>query len=65
MTEDDVEISWAKLSTNITKAAEEALGKRQINKSSRKNTKPWFTEEIKSHREEKILPSIPESDHYL
>lgn len=53
MAEDDVETTWAKLSSSITKAAEEALGKRQINIGNRRNTKPWFTEEIKTLATEK------------
>lgn len=42
---DNTEGAWEKLITNTLKTAEEAYGKRKIQK--RTNETPWFTEEIK------------------
>lgn len=48
-----MQTAWKKLRLNIIGAAEEALGKRRINKSSKRRTKPWFKEEIKALSAEK------------
>ncbi|XP_056639351.1 craniofacial development protein 2-like [Diorhabda sublineata] len=51
--DDTVELARKRLSTNIRTAAEEALGKRKVKLNGKPNTKPWFTNEIKSLAEEK------------
>lgn len=48
-----METSWNKLRSNILEAAEEAMGKRKIYKSRKRNTKPWFTIEVKDLAAEK------------
>ncbi|XP_045467858.1 craniofacial development protein 2-like [Harmonia axyridis] len=50
---DDVESAWKKLRTNIITAAEEALGRRRTTSNGKRQTKPWFTEDVKTLAEEK------------
>lgn len=48
-----MEDSWSKINSNILKASEEAVRRRISNKSTKPNTKPWFTEEVKELANEK------------
>ena len=50
---DNVNQAWYKLKDNITSSAMEAIGKRTVRSNGRKNTKPWFTEEVKTLANEK------------
>ncbi|XP_065174094.1 uncharacterized protein [Atheta coriaria] len=54
--EDDVDKAWDKLKTNVTQAAEEALGSKEVKPYNPfgKRT-PWFTDEIKQKCKEKRL----------
>jgi len=51
--QDDVEASWEKVKLHIETAANEALGKRRINKNSNKHNAPWFAPEVKQMAREK------------
>ncbi|XP_055378928.1 craniofacial development protein 2-like [Condylostylus longicornis] len=51
--EEDVETAWKKVKENIENAANEALGKRKINKNANKTNTPWFTAEVKELATEK------------
>ncbi|XP_050456668.1 craniofacial development protein 2-like [Cataglyphis hispanica] len=51
--EDDVEDGWKKIKSHMTMAAEEALGKRRINKNADTQHKTWFTKEAKQLAKEK------------
>lgn len=46
-TEEDVKTSWNTQKHNTKSAAEEALGKRNINKNSKMATTPWYKIEVK------------------
>lgn len=45
--EDNVGTGWNKIKFNMTKAAEEALGRRKVNKNDNTQHKSWFTTEAK------------------
>jgi len=51
--QDDVEASWEKVKLHIDTAANEALGKRRINKNSNKFNTPWFSPGVKQMAREK------------
>lgn len=56
--EDSVDMAWNKIKQNIIHSAKEAIGQRKININGRKNTKPWFTEEVKDLSKEKKMAYI-------
>lgn len=46
--EDNVDMAWQKLKTNILEATTEAIGKRVVNvTNAKRNIKPWFCDEVK------------------
>lgn len=49
----DVEQAWEKIKNNILKSAGEAISTRRININGKRNSKPWFVEEVKVLAEEK------------
>ncbi|XP_050455169.1 craniofacial development protein 2-like [Cataglyphis hispanica] len=51
--DEDVEDGWKKIKSHMTMAAEEALGKRRINKNADTQHKTWFTKEAKQLAKEK------------
>lgn len=42
-----MELAWKKIRNNIIQSATEAVGFRTVDSNSKKNTKPWFTNEVK------------------